>query len=340
MVGPPSIWTYCSSALGCRALVLPAIYRRNARTRRSRCWRRGTRLGVLGTCSDVPASAPTRTCSPWAAPSARGPGRRRSPTARRSWATFATRRGSMASSARSAFATVLPGRVVDGAGAVDGRGGTDRHWRATALNLRLPDVVYRLLPVRRVVRREVPGHGALPAPAQRAALVTMLQRSPSYVLSLPARDPVADRLRRVLPAKVAYWLIRWKNVLLAMLIFQISRRQPQRMKALIRKGLKKRLPEGYDIDTHFSPRYNPWDQRLCLAPDGDLFAAIRRGRVSIMTDDIDTFTETGVALSSGTELSADVIVTATGSTCWPWAAWRSWSTAARSTSGRLSATRA
>lgn len=160
------------------------------------------------------------------------------------------------------------------------------------------------------------------------------------MLSLPARDPVADRLRRVLPAKVAYWLIRWKNVLLAMLIFQISRRQPQRMKALIRKGLEKRLPEGYDIDTHFSPRYNPWDQRLCLAPDGDLFAAIRRGRVSIMTDDIDTFTETGVALSSGTELSADVIVTATGSTCWPWAAWRSWSTAARSTSGRLSATRA
>ena len=179
----------------------------------------------------------------------------------------------------------------------------------------------------------------VPATAQRAALVTMLQRSPSYVLSLPARDPVADRLRRVLPAKVAYWLIRWKNVLLAMLIFQISRRQPQRMKALIRKRLK-RLPEGYDIDTHFSPRYNPWDQRLCLAPDGDLFAAIRRGRVSIMTDDIDTFTETGVALSSGTELSADVIVTATGSTCWPWAAWRSWSTAARSTSGRLSATRA
>ena len=152
----------------------------------------------------------------------------------------------------------------------------------------------------------------VPAMAQRAALVTMLQRSPSYVLSLPARDPVADRLRRVLPAKVAYWLIRWKNVLLAMLIFQISRRQPQRMRALIRKGLKKRLPEGYDIDTHFSPRYNPWDQRLCLVPDGDLFAAIRRGRASIMTGDIDTFTETGVALSSGTELSADVIVTATG----------------------------
>jgi monooxygenase len=233
--------------------------------------------------------------------------------------------------------------VVDGAGAVDGRGGTDRHWRATALNLRLPDVdvVYRLLPddegyaakfpgmerfPGRIVHPQhwpedldyagkqvvVIGSGAtavtlVPAMAQRAALVTMLQRSPSYVLSLPARDPVADRLRRVLPAKVAYWLIRWKNVLLAMLIFQISRRQPQRMKALIRKGLKKRLPEGYDIDTHFSPRYNPWDQRLCLVPDGDLFAAIRRGRASIMTGDIDTFTETGVALSSGLELSADVI---------------------------------
>jgi monooxygenase len=238
--------------------------------------------------------------------------------------------------------------VVDGAGAVDGRGGTDRHWRATALNLRLPDVdvVYQLLPddegyaakfpgmerfPGRIVHPQhwpedldyagkqvvVIGSGAtavtlVPAMAQRAALVTMLQRSPSYVLSLPARDPVADRLRRVLPAKVAYWLIRWKNVLLAMLIFQISRRQPQRMKALIRKGLKKRLPEGYDTDTHFSPRYNPWDQRLCLVPDGDLFAAIRRGRASIATGDIDTSTETGVALSSGTALSADVIVTATG----------------------------
>src|SRR5664280_3796537 len=346
MVGPPSIWTYCSSALGCRALVLPAIYRRNARTRRSRCWRRGTRLGVLGSCSDVPASAPTLTCSPWAAPSARGPGRRRSPTARRSWATFATQRGSMASSARSAFATVLPGRVVDGAGAVDGRGGTDRHWRATALNLRLPDVVYRLLPVRRGVRREVPGHGALPGPHRAPAALAggpRLRRQAgrrhrqrgdggdagardgpargarddaAAIAKLcavaPGPGPGCRPARRVLPAKVAYWLIRWKNVLLAMIIFQISRRQPQRMKALIRRGLKKRLPEGYDIDNHFSPRNSPWDQRLCLVPDGDLFAAIRRGRASIMTGDIDTFTETGVALSSGTELSADVIVTATG----------------------------
>jgi monooxygenase len=152
----------------------------------------------------------------------------------------------------------------------------------------------------------------IPALAQSAAHVTMLQRSPSYIVSLPAEDPIANVLRRVLPARVAYPIVRWKNVLLTMLSFQLSRRRPGVVKALLRKGIEKRLPSGYDIDTHFEPRYRPWDQRLCLVPDGDLFEAISSGRASVVTDQIDTFTEGGLRLASGVELEADLIVTATG----------------------------
>jgi monooxygenase len=152
----------------------------------------------------------------------------------------------------------------------------------------------------------------VPAMAQQAAHVTMLQRSPSYVFSLPAGDPIADALRRVLPAKVAYPIIRWKNVMLATLVFKLSRSAPRFMRALIRRGVQKRLPADYDVDTHFKPRYQPWDQRLCLVPDGDLFAAIGDGRASVVTDRIESFTERGLALASGAELEADVIVTATG----------------------------
>ena len=152
----------------------------------------------------------------------------------------------------------------------------------------------------------------VPAMARTAAHVTMLQRSPSYVLSLPAEDPIAKVLRRVLSAKVAYPIVRWKNVLLTMLFFQLSRRRPELMKARLRKALQKQLPPGYDIDTHFKPRYGPWDQRLCLVPDGDLFDAIWAGRASVVTDHIETFTETGLRLQSGDELEADLIVTATG----------------------------
>jgi monooxygenase len=152
----------------------------------------------------------------------------------------------------------------------------------------------------------------VPAMAERAAHVTMLQRSPSYVVSLPGEDPLASALRRFLPAKLVYSIVRWKNVLLTMLVFQLSRRRPGVMKALIRKGLERRLPVGYDIDTHFKPRYNPWDQRMCLVPDGDLFEAIGEGRASVVTDHIDTFTEKGLKLASGAELEADLIVTATG----------------------------
>jgi monooxygenase len=152
----------------------------------------------------------------------------------------------------------------------------------------------------------------VPALAQSAAHVTMLQRSPTYVASLPAEDGVARLLRKALPAKAAYTIVRWKNILFTMATFQLSRRRPGAMKALLRKPLERQLPPGYDIDTHFKPNYNPWDQRICVVPDGDLFEAIREGRASVVTDRVDTFTERGLKLVSGEELEADLIVTATG----------------------------
>jgi monooxygenase len=152
----------------------------------------------------------------------------------------------------------------------------------------------------------------VPAMAKTAAHVTMLQRSPSYVIALPGEDPLARVARRFLPARAAFTVLKWKNVLLAMLSFQLSRRRPHLAKKLIRRGVERRLPPGYDIDTHFKPNYNPWDQRLCLVPDGDLFAAISSGKASVVTDSIETFTERGLQLASGAELEADLIVTATG----------------------------
>ncbi len=136
----------------------------------------------------------------------------------------------------------------------------------------------------------------VPSMAERAAHVTMLQRSPSYVLSLPAKDPIADLLRKLLPARVAYPIVRWKNVFLSSLVFQLSRRAPRFMKKVIRGGVARQLPDGYAVDTHFAPTYDPWDQRLCLVPNGDLFRSIREGRASVVTDRIETFTETGVRL--------------------------------------------
>jgi cation diffusion facilitator CzcD-associated flavoprotein CzcO len=152
----------------------------------------------------------------------------------------------------------------------------------------------------------------VPAMAAKAAHVTMLQRSPTYVISLPAEDPLAKLLRRLLPPKLAYSIVRWKNVMLTMLSFQLSRRRPKVAKALIRKGVERHLPPGYDIDKHFNPSYNPWQQRLCLVPDADLFEELSRGRISIVTDTTEGFTEKGIRLGSGEELEADVIVTATG----------------------------
>jgi cation diffusion facilitator CzcD-associated flavoprotein CzcO len=152
----------------------------------------------------------------------------------------------------------------------------------------------------------------VPAMSDRAEHVTMLQRSPSYVLSLPEKDPLATLLRRILPARVAYPIVRWKNVGLATFFFQLSRRAPKVAKWLIRKGIEARLGADYDIDPHFKPTYEPWDQRLCLVPDGDLFKALRSGKASVATDRIKTFTETGIELESGATLDADIVVTATG----------------------------
>jgi monooxygenase len=174
-----------------------------------------------------------------------------------------------------------------------------------------PDIEYA---GKRVV---VIGSGAtavtlVPELAKQAAHVTMLQRSPSYILSRPRIDRAAVALRRLLPDQLAYDVTRWKNALLALVLFQLSRRVPERVKQVLVAGVRRELPRGYDVDKHFTPSYRPWDQRLCLVPDGDLFEAIRNGRASVVTDHIETFTETGIRLRSGQELPADIIVTATG----------------------------
>ena len=152
----------------------------------------------------------------------------------------------------------------------------------------------------------------VPAMTDRAAHVTMLQRSPTYIVTRPAQDQLANKLSRRLGARRGYAVTRWKNVALGTWFYQLSRRQPEKMKSMIRQGAVQQLPPGYDVDTHFAPRYNPWDQRLCLVPDGDLFRAIRSGAASIVTDQIAEFTETGIRLQSGSELEADIVVTATG----------------------------
>jgi monooxygenase len=152
----------------------------------------------------------------------------------------------------------------------------------------------------------------VPAMAEDAAHVTMLQRSPTYIVTVPAQDVIADFIRAHLPGRLAHRLVRTKNVGLAMFLFQLSRRAPKIAKRLIRAGVAQNLPEGFDIDAHFKPRYEPWDQRLCLVPDADLFRALKKGKASIVTDRIAAFTPKGIKLESGAELEADIIVTATG----------------------------
>jgi len=148
--------------------------------------------------------------------------------------------------------------------------------------------------------------------ANTAAHVTMLQRSPSYIVSLPSQDWLANFARRILPARGAYAIARWKNVLRAMFFFWIARAFPNAMKGLVRAGLRKELGPDFPIRPHFTPSYDPWDQRLCLVPDADLFKALRQGRASIVTDHIETFTEDGILLKSGQTLEADLVVSATG----------------------------
>src|SRR6202163_356647 len=152
----------------------------------------------------------------------------------------------------------------------------------------------------------------VPAMAETAEHVTMLQRSPTYMVARPSQDALANKLRRRLPLKLAYAATRWRNVLLGMYFYQMCKRKPDKVKSLLLGGVRQMLGPDYDVDTHFTPRYNPWDQRLCLVPDADFFRAIRRGKVSLVTDHIETFTETGLRLKSGAELAADLIVTATG----------------------------
>ena len=151
----------------------------------------------------------------------------------------------------------------------------------------------------------------VPAMSDRAAHVTMLQRSPTYVVSRPAQDKIANFLRKVLPAQAAYTLTRWKNVLYGSFFFGLSRKRPEFMKRLISKGVQREIGEEM-AEKHFQPKYNPWDQRMCLVPDSDLFNSINEGKVSVVTDTIESFTEKGLKLESGEELEADIIVTATG----------------------------
>jgi monooxygenase len=152
----------------------------------------------------------------------------------------------------------------------------------------------------------------VPAMAEKAAHVTMLQRSPSYLLALPSREGATERLRKVMPDRAASRVVRGRNVLLTWGLFQASKRWPNRMAKVMRDGVEKQLPEGVPVDPHFVPRYDPWDQRLCIVPDGDFFEAMRAGQASVATGTIETFTEKGIRLTDGTELDAHLVVTATG----------------------------
>ena len=152
----------------------------------------------------------------------------------------------------------------------------------------------------------------VPSMAAEGAKVTMLQRSPTYVVARPDEDAVANLLRKALPESWAYELTRFKNVAMQNYFYKQSRSAPEKVRNQLLRLVKQLLPDGYDVDKHFTPRYNPWDQRLCLVPNGDLFKAIRNGTVDVVTDEIDTVTEQGIRLKSGVELSADIIVTATG----------------------------
>lgn len=142
--------------------------------------------------------------------------------------------------------------------------------------------------------------------------VTMLQRSPTYIVSQPDRDGIAEKLNRWLPETMAYTAVRWKNVLRQAAVYSACQKWPRRMRKMFLSLIQRQLPEGYDVRKHFGPHYNPWDQRLCLVPNGDLFRAIRHGKVEVVTDTIERFTATGIRLNSGRELPADIIITATG----------------------------
>jgi monooxygenase len=152
----------------------------------------------------------------------------------------------------------------------------------------------------------------VPAIAKNAAHVTMLQRSPSYVVSAPGEDSWSQALNKIFPIRLTYFLIRWKNIFRTSLGFYLSRKYPERVKDRLINLVREELGNDYDVEKHFTPRYNPWDQRMCLVPDSDLFNSIKCGKASVVTDHIDHFTEKGILVKSGEHLEADIIVTATG----------------------------
>lgn len=152
----------------------------------------------------------------------------------------------------------------------------------------------------------------VPALAETAAHVTMVQRSPTYIVARPSQDVIAHVLHRILPSRFAHALVRGKNIAFGMYFYHLARRRPQQVKQAILKMTRDQLGPDYDVERDFSPVYNPWDQRLCLVPDGDLFHALKQGKASVVTDQVETFTATGLRLRSGVELSADIIITATG----------------------------
>lgn len=152
----------------------------------------------------------------------------------------------------------------------------------------------------------------VPSLANQGARVTMLQRSPTYIVALPGEDKVANALRKVLPAKWAYRVTRWKNVAWGLFFFNLSRKRPEGVKRRLLEEAAKALPEGYDVDRHLTPSYNPWDQRMCLIPDGDLWTALSSGKADIVTDHVERFDKGGIVLASGERLDTDIIVTATG----------------------------
>ena len=152
----------------------------------------------------------------------------------------------------------------------------------------------------------------LPAMAETAGHITMLQRSPTYIVSLPAEDAIANFLRRIMPDAWAYKIARWKNVAYLLYVYQMAQRFPNFVKTGITQQIRKQLGPDYDVATHFTPRYNPWTQRLCLVPNGDFFKAIKHGRASVVTGQIERFTESGIRLQSGEDLPADIVITATG----------------------------
>ncbi|WP_020107123.1 NAD(P)/FAD-dependent oxidoreductase [Nocardia sp. 348MFTsu5.1] len=152
----------------------------------------------------------------------------------------------------------------------------------------------------------------VPAMAESAALVTMLQRSPTYIGSMSTRTKTVDTIRKVFPRRVSHTIMRWRNSAIIVLSYAFSRKLPETMKKLLRLVAVRNLPDGYDVDTHFKPTYQPWDQRMCAVPDGDIFKAISAGRAAVVTDRIKTFDSSGIRLESGERLDADIVVTATG----------------------------